>query len=455
MKILLSVLIFLVLLVGGGYSGIWFYFADKTKSSVEESLKFAQILVGGDVTYSSVNVTGFPLYFDVEIEQLGMTVNIPGEYGQPDQQVSWKNKGVTALRVPLLEKTIGLEMSEMMHVDYQDGLSEGQKSLDVIFANTPLTELTLERELIAIISEHLAKTYLAFAGEYVPYLSEPLSVEDVFRTAKVDYKGDGVKVVDADNREVMFSDTASHLKVSKRPSASGKEKIQLSLSMGANNVHMSDSYYDWMAESYHAQLGDMFDAALLDKMVDLNRVSGDISYNVDFIYDGPLKNGNIDDMDLKVKQFAIVSERYAINSDGNISADPSDPLPFGWYRVNLMNYPFIIDHGLEWYGLYVELAKAGVEIENQLMEGQEQRHSVEDMEALKIENPEAMAASLRTFVQQISNENTDEENTLLVFKRQKAGELYINDRPMDEVFGLLMQHVLAASVEGQEVTPVN
>ncbi|MEN8237296.1 MAG: hypothetical protein ABFQ95_07145 [Pseudomonadota bacterium] len=71
MKKLLVTLFVLVILATGGYTGLWFYNAQNMQQEVESQIKqineILGILVGGSITYSSLETTGFPFAITLNV----------------------------------------------------------------------------------------------------------------------------------------------------------------------------------------------------------------------------------------------------------------------------------------------------------------------------------------------------------------------------------------------------
>ncbi len=461
---LVKILLVLVILLGGAYSGLWFYRAGQLKEHVQKNINEAKtastMVEGADFTVSDVDVTGFPMSFDVVLGGITLNADVGKLSDMQGMSEAEKAAELSAFNVDKLDIAVNgnltvsfplfaREISVYLPAGYRfDSEKNGEKSsFELKFRSEP--KITVNGKKM------LASYMLNPANDF----GQGFKKGDVIigEVTGFDYRDAGGEFIDATSNTKWVTYEGMDFGGNFKELALNEKKGRFY--MNFNEVWGSDEFYEWDRENtirdIHAladQANDMGDdvdggsaenisanlrellVSYVDYTTEINKKSGSSSVNIDISAQGsdPINmamGGGKKKFSIDVKQFAMASDLAAINNDAKITMnEEEDPMPYGYLRLGMTNYRVLFDYYVTLYNLAVQ-----ANIQQELMQ-----HGMFIPMELSAVTPETMD-KFYDFLSKVATISNDGKDMEMVFKRDKGGEFYIGEMPAMQVMMLYGQ----------------
>jgi hypothetical protein len=314
---LLKILVVVVVLLLGGYTGFWFYQSNQLKAVLEDNLtKLSQNLAqsGGEFSYEGISVSGFPLKLTLDINS--PLFRLP-EHG-PDQEgalYTISGNGPVSVGVAMFApESIKVVLPQAIDI----ASKRGEASESIQLSYTKPAEVEVEFEGVSTFDLLLGKA---------PQTGEELA--KAFR--RFSYVDNGSQVVDGVSGKAVASQDAGTIRITYIPEG---ERVRAGLLFKALNSKVTP-----LAE------GEQI-SSLAKEWIDMYQNLGDADAVVDVAYEGPSALPQVisGEGKVEIRELSISNDKFGFDAKGIINKAADDLMPFGEIKVNLTNYEQLVDN---------------------------------------------------------------------------------------------------------------
>lgn len=293
-----KIIILLSVVLIAGYSGLWFYAADKAKETVILQL---ESLKGKDtpyqISYEQIKVTGFPVTIHVEI--VAPRVHVTASASDPAD-----TSFVEANKLVVTPNFMGTRLAATVEGDLRYSLKENNAKV--------------------IQRLHCAKNPVMTAELKDSFLSTPIVDFNALahRIKEFGYVDEGCAIEDtATNKIISQSErTAVNLKTSQTP-----DKQHFTMSFGAKGI-----------ESAEIKSG-------LPQGFGKSNLEGDLALNALVDTDAQGKQ-SYKSAELMIKEIKFSSPKLTIAVSGTMNGTPQNIMPIGNLRVTITHYENLVSY---------------------------------------------------------------------------------------------------------------
>jgi len=169
---------------------------------------------------------------------------------------------------------------------------------------------------------------------------------------------------------------------------------------------------------------------------------GKTAFYIEANYEGPedFKGEDRGDISFKVNQVVFVSQAWVINSAGEVSMAKQDILPYGWFRLDIINFDEFLEFFVTAYNIQLkanieQLKVANAKISKNLL--------LQDV-------TEEHLAILGDFLKKLGTISDDGSVFHLLVKREEDGVTHIGKLTLNEFMQSFMKDVLPKIVPATE-----
>lgn len=397
----LAILIAFMLLAVIGYSGIWFFHAQKLKISLRHSLEEASLPTRWHANFKAggVRISGFPFAYDIEmdIEEISFAPP-PSPYSKRDLS------HMTLLPNMPLKMSVGVFSRNHVKVELP-------ASYDIsINSYTPPLEWSFEFVKPPKLDIHLKDArqagYMLLQGDIASIMPGVVSIDASLPS---------MQLIARPQRRILASLGQVDASFASIYDKQGGGMFKLH----GGNISFSKSFYQEVYGIYNMD-EHAIPHPFTEYMILQNRQLGSMSVNIE----GDMYFSQ-DITEAKIKQIAFVTDLFFLNSDGNLTFH-GDGTAHGWYRLQISNYAPYINALVNLYNIsnfdYSQLRRTDEGIKAEL--------AIDD----------EMIDKLILLVENIADE-IKEEDALMLFKREEGAQEWSVGRIAYSEFLVLVEHL--------------
>ncbi len=339
MKKISNFVVFLTILVVSCYSVLWFFYSFQVKGKISDAfISYSQQVKdeGGEFSYESVSISGFPLNFDINLHKAKyIAVGTPEANKTEFTELTISTDEKVTLRSEVFGKNTRLVLPKEMNISFADG----EKTHNMKTQNK--SDLIIEFKLAKSPVE-----FLFSSGNPYPWGKD--RINDNFRGATIE--GKEFKIIDSESGDLFVSVDGINIDINDKRVADDKRLYNIKLDL--NNMFASEKYY----ELFYKGLDGLSNATKI-MLVNQSKEVGKTSIVIDMSYLGPVKldliNG-FQEANIDVKKISFLNDIYNLDVSGNIMGDSKERFPYGKFDVSIKNYEKMISY---YFSLYNNLSK--------------------------------------------------------------------------------------------------
>ena len=132
-----------------------------------------------------------------------------------------------------------------------------------------------------------------------------------------------------------------------------------------------------------------------------------------------------------INPFDFSNNLYGMEGDAKLVINQQeDPLPYGWFRIDITNYDTLIDYLVTMYNVMTaSIAEAAAQSGGAIVVGIRELNQ-EDITAFK------------AFLQKVFTFSNDGKDIKLVFQREKGKEFYIGNYPIVQTIVIFQESIM-------------
>lgn len=376
------------MIIATGYTGLWFMQAYRIENAfykaleeLNKSAKYIKISVG------AVRISGFPLGYHITIGNAQATLVIP------EKKIRYQVSHMEPLMFStgFLGNRLHLQLPGRLDVVRYNGDSV-TGSFAAVYKKKPEITLRLTTDYSNVL--------------FMKGLPDMSALMRQFK--EISYQDKGMSLVESKTGEAAATYDDYTVILTQSSLEGGKSVFHFRAS-GNNIVMNREEWLDGM-EPYIQEI--------LKDAVDASQDTGAYDFNIEFALSGHFPPRRRSDLEfsLDIKQAAYVNALYAWNSDGKITAAKDDILPYGWCRVNIKNYKDFLKQVFAVVNTGIRLAKGGDPLQ------------YPDLQEINEQDKKALFDTLKA----VGTFSSDEKDISIVIAREKGGEVYIGQLPIEE-----------------------
>ncbi len=425
MKTLLMIFLVTLLAAGGGYAYLWHDYA----SEIEQSLDKVQQEIaklneqsgnkGMELSVGKMEVTGFPMQLNIDIEDFSMIVTgqVLDEADVDLEKIAISYPEQVRFSADMFGTDMYLNMPSIMDIILTG--QYGEEHLRVKMNDAVMSMSLQHNHFISLITN----------GKIFPDKPDMTNVNfDYFK-----YKDNGgslVKVAGSEEIPFMsYGDNYLLLDLSEQ----GGEDIKFDIKGYSNGMQTHDAYMDFVYDFWSEELTD-YEKTALKYFKDFNRHVGanDVTFDISYTGQDPSKVKNFNQFEqgtITIDDITNKNQHIATQMQGQLNFNKSeDPMPYGNISVKLTNYPEIINSNVVMLNMMISTMKD--EMANGGLSGQLPINV--DLNLISPESVEMFSQLLTT----VFEVGPTEKDLVMNITREKGGDLKIGKSYLGEVMML-------------------
>lgn len=420
-KIAKVALLAVVVIAAVAYSALWFYYASDTKKAIEAAIAEAGKDGQGEIHAGPVSVTGFPLGFNIRIEQIEVNikpVQNPALGPSAILSFAFSLKDPTIARAGVFSKSIQVILPKTLYMKQETANTQAQ-SFVLEYDAPPALTLTLDKSPAGFFVQN-GNPYPWEEKRLVDYFH---SVEMTSQQLKAMLEGSD-KIISANGPMRLFF---AH------DNLAGKEHIAIDTSFDDIETYRDAEAGKLWMETFN----DDSDKAMIDYMVKFAQVAGPSDFKFIADFQGSVKDLQKNDASFALKELSLRNKVYDFELSGNVSKTASEALPVGEFTLKARNYNALLDHYIAVTNHFLTsaskaLQKAQADTEKPVSTGMPAQVNMGIVNAAK-------AVLLKA-----GDLSPDGKDITLVLKREAGGQPMLGKLGIQEVMQIFMEQTAAA-----------